>query len=250
MKTKLLQFIVLLLMVSVAGATIISPLPNIISNGQPADATVLMADLNWIVNQTNANGTPITGGSPTFTSVTVTGQLTSTQNTGSPPFVVTSTTPVSNLNIGGNAATSTFSVGATSSVSTDGLNDNAGIVNVSAANSPVAGAVLTATGTTTANWQIIPNGFSVTPTWHNETVGTSRVLGTSYTNSTGNIMQLAITGGAATGTMTVVVDGVTLPALSVSCSCGYNIPMSMYPMIPNGSTYVVTGSVIDWAEFY
>ena len=35
--------------------TIISALPNTISNGQPADAVPLMADLNHIVNQVNAN---------------------------------------------------------------------------------------------------------------------------------------------------------------------------------------------------
>lgn len=34
---------------------IISPLPNTLANGQTADAIPLMADLNWIVNQVNAN---------------------------------------------------------------------------------------------------------------------------------------------------------------------------------------------------
>lgn len=36
-------------------ATIIGELPNNIVNGTTSDATVVMADLNWIVNQVNAN---------------------------------------------------------------------------------------------------------------------------------------------------------------------------------------------------
>lgn len=38
--------------------TIIGPLPNIISDGQVADAVPVMNDFNWIVNQVNANGAP------------------------------------------------------------------------------------------------------------------------------------------------------------------------------------------------
>ena len=40
---------------------IIGSLPNNIQNGQVADANPLMADLNWIVNQVNANAAPIAG---------------------------------------------------------------------------------------------------------------------------------------------------------------------------------------------
>ncbi len=50
--------------------------------------------------------TPVIGAA-TGTSLSVTGQLTSTVATGTAPLVVTSTTPVTNLNIGGNAATAT-----------------------------------------------------------------------------------------------------------------------------------------------
>jgi hypothetical protein len=38
--------------------TIIGTLPNIISDGQLADAAPVMADFNWIVNQVNANAQP------------------------------------------------------------------------------------------------------------------------------------------------------------------------------------------------
>jgi hypothetical protein len=50
--------------------------------------------------------TPVLGAA-TGTSLSVSGQLTSTVATGTAPLVVTSTTPVANLSIGGNAATAT-----------------------------------------------------------------------------------------------------------------------------------------------
>ncbi|RVU26897.1 hypothetical protein EOJ36_02565 [Sandaracinomonas limnophila] len=52
-------------------------------------------------------------GAATGTSLTVTGQLTSSVATGTAPLVVTSTTPVANLSIGGNAATATTATTAT-----------------------------------------------------------------------------------------------------------------------------------------
>ncbi len=55
-------------------ATIISSLPNTLANGQVADATPLMADLNHVVNQVNANAahlslTPQLAAANTFTAV-------------------------------------------------------------------------------------------------------------------------------------------------------------------------------------
>lgn len=53
---------------------IIGPLPNTISNGQTEDATPLMANFNWLVNQVNANAADVTlvallAAANTFTSV-------------------------------------------------------------------------------------------------------------------------------------------------------------------------------------
>jgi hypothetical protein len=64
---------------------IIGTLPNNIQDGQVADATPLMADLNFIVNQVNANATPI-GSQPIGTliniqTLTVTGVYTPTAGT-------------------------------------------------------------------------------------------------------------------------------------------------------------------------
>ena len=63
--------------------------------------------------------TPVLGAA-TGTSLSVTGQLTSTVATGTAPLVVTSTTPVANLNIGGNAATVTTNANLTGVVTSTG----------------------------------------------------------------------------------------------------------------------------------
>ena len=70
-----------------------------------------------IASQTGTGSTFVMSNSPTLTtpnigvstgtSLSVSGQLTSTVATGTAPLLVTSTTPVANLNIGGNAATAT-----------------------------------------------------------------------------------------------------------------------------------------------
>ena len=59
---------------------------------------------------------PLTGGS-------ISGQLTSTVAVGTAPFAVTSTTPVANLSIGGNAATATTATTATNATNTGITND-------------------------------------------------------------------------------------------------------------------------------
>jgi hypothetical protein len=63
--------------------------------------------------------TPVLGVA-TGTSLSVSGQLTSTVATGTAPLVVTSTTPVANLNIGGNAATVTTNANLTGDVTSTG----------------------------------------------------------------------------------------------------------------------------------
>jgi len=56
------------IVISAVAAPIIGTLPNTISNGQPMDAVPLMADFNWIVNQTNANAAGI-GNANSFSAV-------------------------------------------------------------------------------------------------------------------------------------------------------------------------------------
>lgn len=54
--------------------SIIGTLPNTIANGDPLDATPVMADFNWIVSQVNGNAAPLA--SPAFTGpVTIGGTI-------------------------------------------------------------------------------------------------------------------------------------------------------------------------------
>jgi hypothetical protein len=64
-------------------------------------------------------------GAATGTSLSVSGQLTSTVATGTAPLVVTSTTAVANLSIGGNAATATTATTATNATNTGITDDEA-----------------------------------------------------------------------------------------------------------------------------
>jgi len=65
-----LLFAVLAFFAVNAGAAIVGPIPNNLTNGTTIDAVPVMANYNWIMNQVNANGAPLA--SPTFTG-TVTG---------------------------------------------------------------------------------------------------------------------------------------------------------------------------------
>ncbi len=88
---------------------------------------VSIATANGFSGSSSGGATPaltIVAGAITPTSVAATStisgtQLTSTIVTGTPPFVVTSTTPVANLNIGGNAATATTATGFSGSLAGD-----------------------------------------------------------------------------------------------------------------------------------
>jgi hypothetical protein len=61
-------------------AAVISPLPYTIVNGAPLDATPIMGNYNWIVNQVNSKAAPLA--SPSFTgAVDRTGILTNSGNT-------------------------------------------------------------------------------------------------------------------------------------------------------------------------
>jgi hypothetical protein len=87
------------------------------TNKLSALSATTSAELAGVISDETGTGSLVFATSPTLvtptigaatgTSLSVTGQLTSTVATGTAPLVVTSTTPVTNLNIGGNAATAT-----------------------------------------------------------------------------------------------------------------------------------------------
>jgi hypothetical protein len=139
--------------------------------------------------------------------IAATGVITSTLAIGTAPFTVTSTTPVANLNIGGNAATATTA---------NALNSATTTVVVSAATAPTSGQVLTATSGTAANWQTLAaTNVSVTavstnatfyPTFVSTTSGSLPVdVGTGLTfNPSTNVLTTTTFSGDHEGTIGLV----------------------------------------------
>jgi hypothetical protein len=83
--------------------------------------------------------------------------------------------------------------------------------------------------------------------WQLFTLGTTRVIGTTYTNSTGRPISVALSYTGANGTTTITVGGILI--FSTATGTGYNYQTSF--IVPTGNTYVVTdsGSSINrWAE--
>jgi hypothetical protein len=95
-------------------------LKNTTTTGVP---TIAVAGTDYVIPSALGSYLPLTGGS-------LSGQLTSTVAAGTAPFVVTSTTAVSNLSIGGNAATATLATTATNATNTGITEDVATAVAV------------------------------------------------------------------------------------------------------------------------
>jgi carbonic anhydrase len=91
-------------------------------------------------------------------------------------------------------------------------------------------------------------GVGDTQTWQN--VAASRVLGTTYTNSTGRPIAVSVQIAATTnGTSTIVVAGVTVCSTVALANAG----IGMSTIVPAGATYVVDNnqaskSINVWAE--
>ena len=126
---------------------------------------------------TYSTGTLSTGGPGSFTTFTASGQITSTLATGTAPLVVASTTPVTNLSIGGNAATATTAT-----------NQSGGTVNATTITGSVSyslnGVLLFSSTAPT-----ISSGFGTTPLIVNQngTAAFSVNVGTGGTASAGVI---------------------------------------------------------------
>lgn len=79
--------------------------------------------------------------------------------------------------------------------------------------------------------------------WQTFTLGTQRVLGTTYYNTTGKPIQLALLSNASAG-FGITING-TLLLGSVNAGGAYLI--EAFPVVPVGASYVVTGAQ-SWAE--
>ena len=122
-------------------------------------------------------------------------------------------------------------------------------------NSKLANSAITIGGSTVALGGSIAapeTGVGTNQTWLNLT--SSRVKGTTYTNSTGRPIQVNITcylQGISQSSMTLTVSGVTV-AMMAQNTAGLNTGVwtPLAAIIPPGATYVITGSgtINNWAE--
>lgn len=117
--------------------------------------------------------------------------------------------------------------------------------NTSDINKPISNATITALALKANTADLKELG--VGQTWQSFTVGTQRISGTTYTNSTGKPITVFLnininTGGGAT----MVING-----LSTFINIGYSgvaIPYTI--IVPNGNTYQITApqGILTWAE--
>ena len=125
--------------------------------------------------------------------------------------------------------------------------------------SGVVTAPTAATGTSNtmiATTQFVNNttGVGIGQTWQNVTA--SRLSGTTYTNSTGKPIQVAIGFSqslSGSGTAIVVVGGVTISSTSYGTTAGgASMPYTFSFIVPNNTTYSITRSgstsLGTWAE--
>ena len=93
--------------------------------------------------------------------------------------------------------------------------------------------------------------IGVNQTWQTFTVGTQRIAGTTYSNSTGKPIEIYIYGASAGGgwQISLTVNGILTQVISNTSNQGEMMCFSS--IIPNGDTYVVgnSGAVISsWKE--
>lgn len=95
-------------------------------------------------------------------------------------------------------------------------------------------------------------GIGTNQTWLNLT--SSRVKGTTYTNSTGRPIQIIVTcnlQGISQASMTLTVNGIAIAMMGQNTAgLGTGVWTPLTAILPAGATYVVTGSgsIHSWAE--
>lgn len=99
------------------------------------------------------------------------------------------------------------------------------------------------TSGTADGWQVVRlgHGLGIGQTWQN--VGASRAIATTYTNSTGRPIQLAVSVGINTASawVNLIVDGSTVARSAGTYAVGAGVEITGV-IIPAGSTYSVTVS--------
>lgn len=150
---------------------------------------------------------------------------------------------MSQIKVSGNASgTGVFEIAAPNSSTnrTLTLPDNTGTF-VSTGSSAVVSQTMLATA-------VIPLG--VGQTWQNLTT-TSRVFGTTYTNTTGRPIQIQITWASNTqfATLNFTLNGDAITVNRNPNPTGTNYYYTLSIVIPNGDTYLASGGTLNtWYE--
>ena len=99
------------------------------------------------------------------------------------------------------------------------------------------------TGTVALQGDVIGLG----QTWQTFSVGSTRVNGTTYTNTTGKPIQILILGNpiSAANPCNITVSGTVISSANNGNSGGVNAPSA--PIVPPGATYSATGAT-SWSE--
>ena len=198
----------------------------------------------------NANSVSITGGSITgttisgstgaFTTLSASGVITSTVTTGTAPFTVSSTTAVSNLSIGGNAATATTASSVTNALTFNnlGAGDSSGTTfNGSAARTlsyNSIGAPSTTGTNATGTWGISVTGNAGTVT--NGVVTTGSYANPSWiTSILGSIVSGAVTSATTATNLAVGTTGAIAYQSGVGASTFLTLGTTNYVLTAGAS---------------
>jgi hypothetical protein len=102
---------------------------------------------------------------------------------------------------------------------------------------------LTVTGSITATGGVT-GGLGTGQTWQSFTVGTTRVSGTTYTNTTSKPIAVAIVAQVSVA-LSMTIDGVALTGNATNS--GTNRSWTLY-IVPPNQTYVTSGTLLNWYE--
>jgi hypothetical protein len=171
-----------------------------------------------------------------FTTVSASGQIISTVTTGTAPFVVSSTTPVANLSIGGNAASATTATTANNATNTSIVNNTTSSAEwyptiVSAISGNLAQTV------SSANFSFVPStgvlsAVAYTGTWGGDTIAVNQG-GTGATTLTGYVK------GSGTSALTA---NAKIPTTDLSGTIT-NAQLANSTITINGNSTALGGSV-------
>jgi hypothetical protein len=177
--------------------------------------------------------------------------LTSTVATGTAPFTVTSTTPVTNLSIGGNAATATTATSATTATTATNATNVTGTIASAVTATTQSNTDNSTKVATTAYVKSQKYGLGITgETWHDVTG--SRSLGSNYTNSNAYPIQVNVLfGGSGNAGGGLYINGALVSYYYVSV---YNLNCTCSAIVPPGATYSASatlgGFLNTWQELY